>query len=64
MQKDFSGVHWSFFGPGEEDEWYGMYAYKPEGEWDKDVNLVIKHFEESGERRNIYDSLYCGIFKH
>ena len=26
----------------------GTCTYKPEGTWDKDANLMIEHFEESG----------------
>ena len=41
MQKRCQRRHWSFFGPGEKDKWYGTYAHKPERKWDEDAYLVI-----------------------
>ena len=31
--KRFPLGHWSFFGPGEEGNWYGTHNCKPEGQW-------------------------------
>ena len=46
--KRFQRGHWSFFGPGNEDKWYGTYSHKPKGKWNNEANQMIKHFEESG----------------
>ena len=34
-KKRFPRGHWSFFGQGEEEKWYGMHTYKHKGKWNK-----------------------------
>ena len=46
--KKFQQGHWSFLGPGNEEKWYGTYAYKQEGKWDQQANHMIKQFQQSG----------------
>ena len=45
--KRFSAGHRSFLGPGSETSWYSTYNERPQGEWDKIAELMIK-FKESG----------------
>ena len=46
--KEFQRGHWSFFGPGDEEKWYGTCNYKPEGKWDQQANQMIEVFAQSG----------------
>ena len=38
---------WSFLGPGSEKKWYSTYIDRPQGEWDRVAEMMIK-FRESG----------------
>ena len=40
--------HWSLFGPGSEEKWYGTYTEKPDGSWDQTAGNTMKNFSESG----------------
>ena len=40
--------HWSFFGPGSEKKSNGTDIYKPCGQWDRVVEIVMINFSESG----------------
>ena len=44
--KRFSPGRWSFLGPGSEKQWYSTYKERPQGEWDRVAELMIK-FSES-----------------
>ena len=75
----FPRGHWSFLGPREENKWYGMHTYKPEGKWDE-VADVAEKFKESGHsifpfvcepnkgilkrKWKLYDSLHCKSRPH
>ena len=43
----FSPGRWSFLGPGSEKKWYSTHESKPQGEWNRVAELMIK-FSESG----------------
>ena len=45
--KRFSPGRWSFLGPGSEKKWYSTHDTKPQEEWDRVEELMIK-FSESG----------------
>ena len=47
-QKAFPLGHWSFFGPVEENEWYGTHNYKPERKWNTTADVRVDSFKESG----------------
>ena len=40
----FPRGHRSFFGPVDEEKWYGTWNYKPEGKWDQQANQMIDVF--------------------
>ena len=44
----FAHGHWSFLGPGTQNDWYGSHTYKPNGEWDRFAEDVMIHFSDSG----------------
>ena len=44
----FPKGHWSFFGIGNEEKWYGMHIYKPEGKWNHSADVMMLSFVESG----------------
>ena len=44
----FSPGRWSFFGPGSEKKWYSTHDTRPQGEWDRVVELMMIKFGESG----------------
>ena len=44
----FSPGRWSFLGPGSEKKWYPTCDSKPQGEWDRVAELMMKKFGESG----------------
>ena len=39
--KRFSPGRWSFLGPGSEKKWYSTNESKPQGEWDRVVELMM-----------------------
>ena len=45
--KRFSPGRWSFLGPGSEEKWYSTLECKPQGEWDRVVELMMLKFGES-----------------
>ena len=45
--KRFSPGRWSFLGPGSEKKWYSTHEHKPQGEWDRVAEQMIK-FSGSG----------------
>ena len=47
-QRSFSEDTGHFLGPGDEENWYGTYAHKPEGRWDQQANQMIEQFQQSG----------------
>ena len=44
----FSPGRWSFLGPGSERKWYSTHESKPQGEWDRVEEQMMKNFSESG----------------
>ena len=69
--KMFQREHRSFFGPGNEEKWYGTCVYKPDGKWDQQANQMIELFAQSGHQRNLeaksrkkHHSLHSGPRKH
>ena len=44
--KRFSPGRWSFLGPGSEKKWYSTHESKPQGEWDRVAELMMKQFSE------------------
>ena len=46
--KKFPRGHWSFFGPGDEEKWYGTCDYKAEGKRDQQANQMIDACAQSG----------------
>ena len=40
--------HWTFFGPGDENTWYGTVASKPNGDWKRTAENIVLNFAESG----------------
>ena len=44
----FSPGRWSFLGLGSEKKWYSTHDSKPQGEWDRVVELTKIKFSESG----------------
>ena len=46
--RTFPHGHWSFLGPGSEKKKCGTVTYKPNGKWDKDTELMMMNFSESG----------------
>ena len=47
MQKDFHQEDRHSSGPGSKKKWYSTHESKPQGEWDRVAELMIK-FGESG----------------
>ena len=45
--KRFPAGRWSFFGLGSEKKWYSSHEYKPQGEWDRVAEQMMKKFAES-----------------
>ena len=43
----FSQGRWSFLGPGSGKKWYSTHDSKPQGEWDRVVELMMLKFGES-----------------
>ena len=41
----FSPRKWSFLGPGSEKKWYFIHEHKPQGEWDRVAEQMIKGAE-------------------
>ena len=41
--KRFPKGHWSFFGPGTEETWYGTHTCKPEGSWNLSAEMIMFH---------------------
>ena len=47
--RKFLGCRWSFLGPGSEKEWYGTYYDKPDGNWDRNAEMMMLQLHtESG----------------
>ena len=46
--RKFPRVHWSFFGPGSEEKWYGTCSHKPDGSWDRMAEEMMANFSRSG----------------
>ena len=46
--KRFPEGHWSFFGPGTEEQWYGTHTYKPNGLWNHAAETLTISPGESG----------------
>ena len=47
--KRFPLGHWSFFGPGEEGNWYGTHNCKPAGQWIlTTADVVVENYKDSG----------------
>ena len=44
----FSLGRWSVLGPGSEKKWYSTHDSKPQGEWDRVIELMMIKFGESG----------------
>ena len=47
--KRFSRRHWSYFGLGDEKNWYGTLNFSPEGEWGSIATEMVGHFKETGQ---------------
>ena len=47
-KRRFQHGPWSFFGPGEEETWYGTHTYKPEGQWNATVDVMVDNCKDSG----------------
>ena len=45
--KRFPEGHWSFDGPGTEEQRYGTHAYKPNGLWDRSADVIMLHLRTS-----------------
>ena len=45
--RKFAQRQWSFLGPGSEKKWYGTHTCKPNGEWDRVIELMMIRFGES-----------------
>ena len=43
----FKPGHWSFLGRGDENNWYGSLANKPDGEGDSTTKIMMQEFAES-----------------
>ena len=41
---------WSFLGPGSQKKWYSTHGSRPQGEWDRVVELMMIKFGESGHQ--------------
>ena len=48
--KKFPQGCWSFLGHGCEKQLYGTHVNKPNGEWNKTVEVMMLNFAESGHR--------------
>ena len=46
--KRFQRGNWSFFGPGNEEKWYGTFCHKQEGKCYNEANQMIEHLKQSG----------------
>ena len=46
--KRFSRGHWSFLGPGNEEQLLRTHIYKLEGKWDSIATEMVGHFKETG----------------
>ena len=46
--EDFLKGHWSFFGPGSDENWYGTHIHKPNGSWNDVADLMLFNLRESG----------------
>ena len=44
----FPAGRWSFLGPGSEKKWYSTHDSRPQAEWDRDAELMMIKFGESG----------------
>ena len=47
-KKRFPAGRWSFLGPGSETKWHSTDKERPGGEWDRDDELMMITFGESG----------------
>ena len=47
-RKRFQRGNWSFFGPGNEEKWYGTFCHKQEGKCYNEANQMIEHLKQSG----------------
>ena len=47
-EKRFSQGHWTFLGPGNEEQWYGHCFYKLEGKWNSVPAKLLQRFEDTG----------------
>ena len=46
--KRFPAGRWSFLGPGSEIKWYSTNKERPQGEWDRVAELMMKKFGQTG----------------